>query len=98
MATEKIEIALKKQLIERIDVLAKMSGKSRNAFINDFLESYLDKLVEDLALEKDAIKQYMAGKMEEKQLSLIVGKEKTEAAKISKRIGAKGEDLLKAFK
>ncbi|MEM4598246.1 MAG: ribbon-helix-helix protein, CopG family [Candidatus Diapherotrites archaeon] len=98
MATEKVEISLKKQIIERIDALAKMSGKSRNAFINDFFDSYLDKVVEDLALEKDAIKQFMAGKMDEKQLSLIVGKEKTEAAKVSKRIGARGEDFLKAFK
>ncbi|MEM4662883.1 MAG: ribbon-helix-helix protein, CopG family [Candidatus Diapherotrites archaeon] len=92
------EISIKKHILERIDVLAKMSGKTRAKFLEEFFESYLDKYVEELALEKDAIRQYMAGKIDEKQLSLIVGKEKTEAAMLSKRIGAKGKEFLEAFK
>lgn len=97
MPKQKTQISLKPSLLNRIDAIAKMSKKSRDAFINEFFEDYLDKAVEDLALDKEAIKLYMANKIDETQLALIVGKEKTEAAKISKRIGASSDRFLKTL-
>jgi|GEM_PF-3511280 len=97
MPKPKAQIFLKQDIAERIDAIAKMAKKSRNALINEFFESYLDKAVEDLALDEEAIRLYISGAIDEKQLALIVGKEKAEAAKVGKRIGAKSKDFLKTF-
>ncbi len=94
---KKCFIMLEENLVKRLEVAAKVEDKKRDEFINEILKDSFDRIIEERNIDKKALDKFIEDKLSFEELAKIIGYEKARAARVTKRIGAKGKELLKSL-
>lgn len=94
---KKYSITLEEKIMKKAEAAAKVEGKGRDSFINEILKDKLDSIIEERGLDKKALNDFIEDKLSFEELAQIIGYEKARAARITKRIGVKGKELLKSI-
>lgn len=94
---KKYSIMLDENIVKKVNAVAKVEGKKRDIFINEILKNTLDSIIEEKNLDKKALNDFIEDKLSFEELAQIIGYEKARAARVTKRIGVKGKELLKSL-
>lgn len=94
---KKCSIMLDENIAKKLEVMAKVEDKKRDELINEIFENTLEKVIEERNIDKKALDKFIEDKLSFEELAQIIGSEKARAARVTKRIGVRGRELLKSL-
>lgn len=94
---KKCSIMLDENIAKKLEVMAKVEDKKRDELINEIFENTLEKVIEERNIDKKALDKFIEDKLSFEELAQIIGPEKARAARVTKRIGVRGRELLKSL-
>ena len=93
-ASKSRQITLSRKASQVLEAIAQLSSKKEQSIASDIIERYASKYVEDSGLAEKIIDLYVSDKISFETLVLILGRERANAAKLTKRIRKRTKELL----
>ena len=94
MVKKKECVLLSKKARTVLEAIAKIANKKEQKIASEIIEHYAHKYAEEQGIGEKAVELYVSDKISFEQLKLIIGKEKANAAKLTKRIRKRSKELL----
>jgi len=91
MSKMKISLRIPKDLVERANVAAKITQKSRGEIVTEALRGHLAELEDEEAFKEDVFDLYLDGQISLGTLNQFLGSEDAESVHISKTLLDQGQ-------
>lgn len=88
-----MNLRLPEKLVEEADGVAEVKHKNRTELIKEALDDYLRKHKGGEEFKKEIVDLYLEGEISYEVLKTIIGRENAEAARSSKEILERGEEI-----
>lgn len=92
---KQISVRFPEEFLEEIDTIAKIEYTDRTALMKKALRKYIAMELEKGGLREVVVRRYLEGKINYRNLEVLLGKGDAQAVKASKRVMDKGEELAK---
>lgn len=93
MPTTRVNFRLPEALVERADLAAVVTTKTRTAIVTEALEAHLDSLAADDDFEEALVEQYLEGEVGFEALRRVLGRRDAEAVRSSAALLEEGEEI-----
>lgn len=97
MPTTRVNFRLSEALVERADVAAAVTDRTRTGVVADALEAHLASLEADDAFEAALVERYLDGDVEFEALRRVLGRQDAEAVRASAALLDDGEGIADAL-
>jgi predicted DNA-binding protein len=92
MSKMKVSLRLPKDLVERTNVAAKITRKSRGEIVTEALRNHLAELEDEAAFKKDVFDLYLDGRISLATLNQFLDSDDAESVQLSKTLFDQGQD------
>lgn len=92
MSKTKISLRISKDLIQRADVAAKITEKSRGEIVAEALQDHLAELEDDEEFKEDVFDRYLDGQISLETLNRFLDSEASESLRVSKTLLDRRQD------
>ena len=92
MSKMKVSLRIPKDLVERTNVAAKITQKSRGAVVTEALRNHLAELEDEEAFKKDVFGLYLDGQISLGTLDQFLDSDDAESVRLSKTLFDQGQD------
>lgn len=92
MSKMKVSLRLPKDLVERTNVAAKITRKSRGEIVTEALQNHLAELEDEAAFKKDVFDLYLDGRISLATLNQFLDSDDAESVQLSKTLFDQGQD------
>lgn len=92
---KQISVRFPEKFLEEIDTVAKIEYMDRTSLMKKALRRYISMELEEGGLKQIVVRRYLEGKINYRNLEILLGKGDAQAVEASKRIMDKSEELAK---
>lgn len=92
MSKMKVSLRLPKDLVERANVAAEITQKSRGEVVAEALRDHLAELEDEEAFKKDVFDRYLDGRISLRTLNRFLDSKDAESVRISKALFDQGQE------
>ncbi|RJT07543.1 ribbon-helix-helix protein, CopG family [Halococcus sp. IIIV-5B] len=93
MGTTKVNFRLPNDLIEKADVAAEATHKTRTDIVRDTLQQYLQEVEDDERFKEAVVELYLESEIGFETLKQFIGRQDAESVRASKNVLEQGHDL-----
>ena len=91
--TEKVQLELPDELVDKADVVAKISKKSRKEILKEAIQNYIQELEDQDGFKEDVAELYVNEEISFETLKKVIGTQNAESLKASKALLEQGDEL-----
>lgn len=93
MGTTRVNFRIPEELVEKADVAAKITHKSRAEIVTEALRIYLDDIEDEDAFKEDVVRLYLNEEISFNVLEEFIGQQDAESVRASKTLLDQGDEL-----